>query len=110
MFLKDMLLEKEALLVHYNIAELKSEIEKLKSKLNAASIIIDTARNFIVAGQQKEARTKAFQEAASIARKGGPSGTAIIKNVERNNPVVIDIGDAYNAIKSAIAKFDKLEK
>lgn len=89
------------------ISELKSWIERLSRRLDEANAVIDIARILVKGGQQRRARSKAMQEAATLARKGGPSGKAAIEAVERKHPMVVDISDAVDAIEAAINKYDK---
>ncbi len=83
------------------------EIERLTIKLDNAVAVIDVVRVFVQAGKDRKARTKAFQVAASIARKGGAKGNNVIKEVERKHPIVVDIGDAFDAIETALDNYDQ---
>lgn len=89
------------------ISKYEEKLDCISARLKEAEIVIDICRKLIQHKQDRSARVSAMQKAASIARKGGPSGKAVIEEMERKHPVVFDIGDIVNEIEIAIKNYDK---
>lgn len=84
------------------LTELMPEVPK---KGSPESLVI-AARKFKVLRDSRIARCRALQEAASAARRGGPSGRDVIDRVEKDFPIVSDVSDLIDELCAALEVYD----
>ena len=79
-----------------------ADAARWKARAEGMDRVVEAARDLKRARDERHARSGAMQEAATLARKGGPRGPEAIASVERKHPIVHDVSDSVDRICEAL--------
>lgn len=85
-------------------AELSAKYEALQRRHDEAVRILKIVSKILGAHRSIWDRARAMQVAAAIARRGGPSGQNVIRDIEAQHPVAHDIGDFVDELVAAVGE------